>query len=142
MSGPYDGILRHTRRFSAKHPPMPNAERAAQFAPFAALSGYEEAVEEAARLTDIPAELTDDRIAVLDSRLRLLVRQLADKPEITVTYFQPDSRKAGGACRTVTGRVTRIDADERTVYLTDGTRIGIDRIRDIQGALFEAWDLE
>ena len=142
MSGPYDGILRHTRRFSAKHPPMPNAERAAQFAPFAALSGYEEAVEEAARLTDIPAELTDDRIAVLDSRLRLLVRQLADKPEITVTYFQPDSRKAGGAFRTVTGRVTRIDADERTVYLTDGTRIGIDRIRDIQGALFEAWDLE
>ena len=142
MSGPYDGILRHTRRFSAKHPPMPNAERAAQFAPFAALSGYEEAVEEAARLTDIPAELTDDRIAVLDSRLRLLVRQLADEPEITVTYFQPDSRKAGGAFRTVTGRVTRIDADERTVYLTDGTRIGIDRIRDIQGALFEAWDLE
>ena len=97
MSGKYDSLLRRGRHFSEKHPPMPNCERAAQFAPFAALNGFEEAVDETARLTERQVELDDGGIEELDRALRLIAEQAGERPEISVTWFRPDDRKDGGA---------------------------------------------
>lgn len=139
MSGKYDSILRHGRRFSPKHPPVPNYERAAQFAPFSPLNGFEDAVDETARLTDSRIELADGRIDELDRRLRLLAEHVTDTPEISVTYFRPDCRKAGGAYLTVTGSLKKIDMYVRTLVFTDRTSIPIDSIIRLDGPVFALW---
>ena len=136
----YDSILHHTRVYSAKHPPMSNQERAAQFAPFAALTGYGAALQETARLTEQKAELTESEKADLDRRLQLLSDHLAAQPEITVTYFRPDERKDGGAYVTVTDIVKKIDPYERILVLQSGLCIAIDLICAMDGTLFRPLD--
>ncbi len=110
-------------------------DRAAQFSPFAALTGYDAVVKESARLTDRKIELSEDEKTVLDEHLRLLSNALPQQPEAAFTYFLPDSRKEGGAYVTVTGRLKRVDELRRVILLVDSTEIPIDDILDIQSKL-------
>lgn len=129
---PYEDILSLPHPVSVNHPRMPLRDRAAQFAPFAALTGYGEAVKEEARFTDRKAELSEDQKERLDRCLRRMAAQLPGAPEAAFTYFRPDSRKDGGTYVTAVGRLGGRDDLQRVIWLTDGTRIPIDDIRDIE----------
>ncbi len=131
MNRKYAAILEHERRYSGRHPPMPNRERAAQFAPFSALSGYEDAVRETARLTDAQTELSESAAEELDKKLRLLLEAIPERPEVRVCYFEPDERKAGGAYRLKTGCLRQIDTVTGELRFVDGSRIPLDRVREI-----------
>ena len=131
----YDDILRLPRPISPTHRPMPPLERAAQFSPFAALTGYDAAIAESARATQEKAELGEWELNELDEKLRRLLAA-KDHPLITVTYFQPDSRKQGGAYVTVTEKLKRIRSVERQLLLTDGTVISLDALSALSGAIF------
>lgn len=126
MSRPYDDIINLPHPTSERHPRMPMANRAAQFSPFAALTGYGDAVRETARLTDRRVELTEAEKSVLDAKLQ----QLAPGASAEITCFQPDGKKEGGAYLTVTGVVKRIDAGE--IVLTDTRKIPIEDIVEVQ----------
>ena len=128
---PYEDIVNRAHPVSAKHPPMPRKNRAAQFAPFAALTGYEAVIEETGRFTDDMADLAEDRAAYLDERLAELRGCLADRPAVTLTFFAPDEKKAGGAYRTLTGTVRKIDEFARTLNLEDGTAVPVRYLMDI-----------
>ena len=134
---PYADMLRLPRHVSPRRQPMPRLNRAAQFAPFDALAGYSEAVQETARLTDRRIGPDDDALARLNRRLRILADALADsQPEVSLLCFIPDERKDGGAYRRVTGRVRRIDEAGQAMLLTDGTSIPLANIDDLDGPLF------
>ena len=128
MNTPYDDIIHLPHHISQNHPQMPLRDRAAQFAPFAALTGYEAAVGETARQTTERRELDAQEAAELNRRLTDLVARLKDRPEVTIEYFVPDERKAGGAYVTVTGRVRHISTADRTVTMESGGVIPIDEI--------------
>ena len=130
--GKYDDIINLPHHVSATHPHMPMIDRAAQFQPFRALTGYEDAVHETARLTDQRVELTEDEKALLDVRLQKLADEIRSQPLVTLTYFQPDKKKAGGAYITVTGQLKKIDDYEGALVLAGGERIGIEDILEIQ----------
>ena len=136
----YDDILHLPHHVSASHPPMPRSDRAAQFAPFRALSGYEDDVAETARLTDQRIELDESRREALDARLRLLELQLPDLPPVAITAFRADECKEGGAYITVTGSVKKLDPVRRVLVMADGRRIAFDDIYDLSGELFDALD--
>lgn len=138
----YDDIIRLPHPDSPTHPRMPVRSRAAQFAPFAALTGHDAAIRETARLTDPRMELDEGEQAVLDSKLRLLHQFLPEQPTVQITYFQPDARKSGGAYLTAAGCVQKMDACTRTLILQDGTRIPIAEIVQIEGTLFRDWDAD
>lgn len=124
----YEDILPLPHHRSNKRAHMTQQDRAAQFAPFAALSGFEGEIIESARLTDAEAELTEWAAEQVDAGLRKLQRELDRRPEVKLTYFVPDGRKSGGAYRSVTARVQKILELERMLVLEDDTRIPIDRI--------------
>ncbi len=128
MSGVYDDILHLPRPQSKKHTPMPMEDRAAQFLPFAALTGYEAAVSETARLTEDRIELDPQEAERLGARLAVLVKRQQEQPELSLLYYVPDARKAGGAYVTVSGRIRKITDFPRCIYLTDGSRIPIEDI--------------
>ena len=132
----YDDIIELPHHVSAVHPQMSLADRAAQFSPFAALTGHEEAILETARLTEEFIELDEGRKEQINEKLKYLKENQDGKPEITVTYFQKDTRKSGGAYVTVRGQVKRIDEHECQVILTDGTGIAMEQIFSIEGELF------
>ena len=137
MSGKYDNILRLPHPTSAKHPRMPVSERAAIFSPFAALSGHAGAIAETARLTDQRMELDEDTRAELDRRQAVLLEHIAEQPEVTVTWFQPDERKDGGAYVTTTGRLKKIDPVERVMTLQDGTSIPLEDVVELENEYFK-----
>ncbi len=128
----YDDIIGLPHPVSANHPQMSRADRAAQFSPFAALTGYEDAIAETGRLTDARIELEEDARIILDEKLRQIQEQIAIWPEVTVTYFLPDSRKTGGSYVTLRDRVKKIDLYERAVVMQEGTRIPIEEIVKIE----------
>ena len=132
MKGPYDDIIHLPYQGSAVRPHMSLRDRAAQFAPFAALTGYEDAVREAARLTDTRAELTEDEQSLLDGKLQKLAENLSAHPQAAVTWFRPDKKKTGGAYVTTTGQLKRIDDVAGVLILMGGGRIVIEDILDIQ----------
>lgn len=132
MSGPYDDIINLPHPTSKRHPRMSLHDRAAQFSPFAALSGHAAALAEAERLTDVQAELDEDVKVNLDRRQAVLMEHIYEYPEMSVTWFQPDDRKDGGAYVTTTGRLKKIDEVERVVLLADGTRIPLDSVTWIE----------
>ena len=132
QNGRYDDILDHPYPLETRRPRMSMTDRAGQFSPFAALTGYEAAVEEAARLTDEQREMTEDMKATIDGRLRFLADRLEEEPMVTVTYFVPDKRKKGGAYLTVTDRVREIDEIERCLVLAERGRIPIEVIRELE----------
>lgn len=133
--GKYDDIISLPHHVSPVHPTMPVGDRAAQFAPFAALTGYEEAVEEAARLTDNRTELDRDRIEELDRELRRLKEHIKERPKAEIIFFKPDERKAGGAFVTAYGEVKKIDEYLGKVIMEDGSIIPIGDIYEINTEL-------
>ena len=133
MHGKYDDIINMERPVS-KHPPMPRSNRAAQFAPFAALTGYEAVIDEAARLTARQIELDEDAKAEINRQLLALAAR-TDPPgepvQVELTWFEPDGLKLGGAYRTETVLVRRVDQTYRLLELSDHRVIEIDRVLNI-----------
>ncbi len=130
--GKYDDIINLPHHVSAVRPHMPMQDRAAQFQPFRALTGYEDAVRETARLTEEKPQLTEEEKAILDARLQKLADKIAGQPRVTLTYFQPDKKKAGGEYVATTGKLKKINDFEGVLILTDGERIFMEDILDIQ----------
>lgn len=141
MTGKYDDILRLPHHISASRKPMAMTARAAQFAPFAALSGYDAEVQEAGRLTDRPIEPDEYEKEALNARLQLLARHFREEWVVSLVFFQPDERKAGGAYVTCTGTVKKLYETERLLTLTDGTVIPLDDLIALDGEEFAAYDL-
>ena len=132
----YDDIINLPHHVSKRHPQMSLQNRAAQFSPFAALTGHEAAIQETARLTDSFIELSEDRKERLDEQLQMIMENLAQKPECEITYFQPDERKTGGSYVTVCGRIKKVDRFEQKIMFTDGTALPINHLFAIRGELF------
>ena len=130
----YEDIIHLPRPVSKNHPPMPLRDRAAQFMPFAALTGYDAEIRESARLTEEEADLSEDLQDQLNEKMALLQKALQEgrEPRITVTYFRPDEKKAGGAYVVKEGAVKKTDPYTGTMLLTDGTRIPLSGIFDIE----------
>ena len=125
MPDNYDDIKHLTRPQYDDLPPMPMSDRAAQFSPFAALVGYDDAVAETARLTDSRDELTEDEITELNANLNRLLDSLDEQPKIRVTYFVPDERKSGGRYVEKVGVVRIYDSYANELVFTDGVRIAV-----------------
>ena len=132
----YEDIINLPHHVSKTRPQMSMLDRAAQFSPFAALTGYDAAIKETGRLTDEKIEMDEDRKAALDMKQAYLIEMLDEQPEISITYFLPDTKKLGGAYVTVTGNLKRFDEYERLLILTDGKKIPMDDIADIESDLF------
>ena len=135
---PYEDIVNLPPHISKKHPQPTMLERAARFAPFAAITGYEEMVLEEARVTEERIELDDGTLAMLNEKLNIIHDSLDSEPVIQITYFEPDKKKSGGAYISVTGTVKRIDEYERLVIMSDGKKIRIDEIFGLEGKLFDS----
>lgn len=133
----YEDIIHLPHHVSETHPRMSRLNRAAQFSPFAALTGYGAAIQEAGRLTDRKIQLDEDSQAVLDRKLAILREQLSKHPEVAVTYFQPDGKKDGGAYASFSGQVKKIQDYEQLLVFTDGTQIPFSDILDLDGEMFE-----
>ncbi len=140
MNSSYDDLLYLPHPTSQKHPRMSRLDRAAQFSPFAALSGFEGAVRETARLTQARVELGEDELAELDERLRLALAWENDPPVVSVTWFQPDGRKAGGAYVTTRGRIRKVDTVNRVLLLEDGGKIPVDEVVALDSEIFNGAD--
>ena len=136
MNRKYNEIMGLPHHVSKTRPQMPMSDRAAQFAPFAALTGYDAAIKETGRLTDDKIELDEEALTALDMKYQLLMDALDDEPEVTITYFQPDERKAGGKYLTATGAVKKVDDYERLITMQDGAKIPMDDVLSIDGELF------
>lgn len=134
---PYEDIIHLPHPVSKTRPQMPISDRAAQFSPFAALTGYDAAIRETARLTDKKLVLDEETCALLDRKQQYLCEIIAEKPEITVTYFVPDERKDGGSYVTVTGKLRRIDFCGRLLVLSDGRSIPLDDISGLESERFD-----
>lgn len=128
----YTDIIDLPHHTSNKHPRMSAIARAAQFSPFAALTDYDAEIKETARLTDEKVELDEDSVNDINAKLHYIKDNIDENPEITVEYFVPDEKKAGGAYLTLNDRVRIIDEYERTIVFVSGKRINID---DIYGIL-------
>jgi hypothetical protein len=137
----YKDIINLPHKQSTKRPHMPLLDRAAQFAPFAALTGYDDAVKETARLTDEKIEMSEENLNVLNTKYQILVDRLDEEHEVTFTYFVPDGAKSGGAYVTKQGIVKKVDDFERLITLCDGTRIPMDDILTIDGDIFGSAEL-
>ena len=142
----YDDIINLPHHVSTRHPQMPLSDRAAQFSPFAALTGHDAAIKETQRLTDEWIELNEDRKELLDEKLQMIrenlfsVRSGHSIPEITFTYFKPDAKTSGGAYISVQGKVKKIDEYGHQLILDDGTALTIEHIVDIEGELFRRYE--
>ena len=135
--GKYDDIIDLPHYVSETHPPMSRADRAAQFSPFAALTGYDAAVRETARVTERRIELDEGVKAELNARLNCILEHLSENPQVSLTYFVPDEKKSGGAYRTVTGTVRKLDSFAKTLTLTDGTVVPMEEMVHVEGKFFE-----
>lgn len=131
MSGKYDDIINLLHHQSKIRPHMSLLNRAAQFSPFAALTGYGEAVDETARLTASEIDLAEDKRAELDRKLEIIRNSLPNSPEVILTYFVNDDKKEGGEYQTIQAKIKRIDPYERIIILVDKTKIPIDHIAEI-----------
>lgn len=134
---PYEDIIHLPPHISEKHPQPTMTERAARFAPFAAITGYEEMVLEEARVTEERAELDENALTVLNEKLNIIQDSLGEKPEVRITYFLPDAKKAGGSYVTAKATVKRIDEYNRTLIMADGKTIPIDDVFDLESPMFD-----
>lgn len=132
MSWKYEDMLHLPRHISATHPPMSPEDRAAQFSPFAALTGHDAVIRETARLVDQPVELSESRRAELNEQLRDLELHLEENFTVQFTHYVPDLRKQGGAYVVTTGCVRKLDIIAGVVVLTDGSGIAMEDIVEIQ----------
>ena len=132
----YEDMIHLSRPVSQRHAPMSRIDRAAQFAPFAALTGHEAAIEETARLTDRLFSREDSGKEALNEKLNLLSLHLKDQPIVKLTYFLPDERKAGGSYLTIATPIKKVDAQSGVLLLPDYTTIPFAHILDIESDLF------
>ena len=139
---PYEDIVNLPRHISKVHPQATMADRAARFSPFAAISGYEDMVKEAARVTEERIDITDATKELLNEKLNIIIEFLDEAPEVTITYFEPDKKKDGGAYISITGTVKRIDEYERIVLMSDDKKIRIEEIYAIESDLFYSLGLD
>lgn len=128
MSKSYEDIINLPHHVSKKRPQMPMADRAAQFSPFAALTGHDAAIKETARLTEDRIDLDEGELEILNMRFQLLFDNLDSSPEVTFTWFKPDIRKAGGSYETTHGTVKKIDHQNRLITMHDQTTIPMDDV--------------
>ena len=126
----YDDILELPHPVSSRHAPMSLTDRGAQFSPFAALTGFDAAIDETGRLTEIRIEISEEERERLNRKLQELQQQDLD-PEVTVTFFLPDERKEGGAYIRVTGKLGRIDRLSQQIILDDGRQIPMEDLVEI-----------
>lgn len=131
MNNEYDDIINLPHHISTKHPQMSLEARAAQFAPFAALTGYEDEVKETARITNERIELDEEAKRILDNKIQMILEQLSSRFNVSFTYFIPDERKNGGRYEVISGIVKRIDDYKQVIVLEDKTEIPINEIVDI-----------
>lgn len=136
MTENYKDIINLTHHTSATRPRMTVYNRAAQFSPFAALTGYEEAVKETARFTDEKAEIDEYHIAMINDKLNIALEKKDQNSILSITFFKPDSRKKGGEYLTVSGILKGVDEVNHTLLLKDNTIIPINLIYDIDGEVF------
>ena len=136
----YDDIINLEHHVSKKHPQMSLYARSAQFAPFAALTGYEDAVRETARETNERIDIDDEIKSILDCKIQILIEQIKLRPEVCITYFVQDVKKDGGAYITVEGIVKKIDIYNQCIYLVDKRKIPINDIIDISGEIFKLYE--
>jgi len=139
---PYEDIVNLPPHISKKHPQPSMMDRAARFAPFAAITGYEEMVLEEARVTEERVDLDEGALSLLNEKLNMIQEFLEEEPEVTITYFEPDKRKSGGAYVSVTGTVKRIDEYEHLVIMDDGKKIRIGEIYNLHSELFYSLGVE
>lgn len=132
----YEDIINLPHHISATRPQMSMIDRAAQFSPFAALVGYDAAIKETGRLTDAKIELDDEGLNDLNMKFQILVEHLDDEPELKITYFKADERKAGGTYLEAIGIIKKLDDFERLITMQDGTKIPMDDILSIDGDMF------
>ena len=133
MSTECDDIIHLPHYEPKRHPRMPMAARAAQFAPFAAVTGHDAAIKEEGRITDSWTELGDTGNDELNRKMEQVITLLPQHPTVTIEYFLPDSNKSGGSYQAASGQVKRVDEYERMIELIDGRKIAIDMVKDIQG---------
>ena len=131
MKNPYEDIISLPHPVSARHPQMPMQDRAAQFSAFAALTGYDDAIRETGRLTDKKPELSEEARELLGRKLRLVLEE-DPEAELEILYFVPDEKKAGGKCRTVSGRIRKIDELRRVIVLSDRTAVPMEDVLDLR----------
>ena len=136
----YDDIINLPRHVSKTHPHMSLADRAAQFSPFAALTGYEDAIKEAGRIVDEKIELSEEEKEEINRQLNYLNEHKKENIQITITYFLKDMKKSGGSYRQITSNLKRLDEIEKIILLADNTILRIDDIRKIQSPLFDTLD--
>lgn len=132
----YDGIINLPHKQSTKRPHMSLYDRAAQFSPFAALTGYDDAIKETGRLTDKKIDMGEENLNVLNMKFQILLDRLDEQAEVVFTYFVPDATKSGGAYVTKQGVVKKVDEYERLITLFDGTKIPMDDVLTIDGDIF------
>ena len=136
----YDDMIGLGHHVSRTHPPMARIKRAAQFAPFDALTGFGAAIHEAGRETEEKKELSEEEIDMIDARLAVVQQHIKEQPNIAVTYFLPDDKKAGGRYVTVSGNVKMLDGIGHRIIMADGTSIPMNDVRLIEGSLFNAYE--
>jgi len=132
----YSDIIHLPHHVSSTHTPMPLRDRAAQFAPFAALTGHSAAIDETARLTTEMTELSEDAKALLDMKQQILMEAAHLRPVVTLTYFRQDELKHGGAYLTLTGHIKKVDQSERVIIMESGERIELDSVAGLESELF------
>ena len=132
MSGKYDHIIGLPHHVSEKHPQMSNYDRAAQFSSFKALTGFEDEIDESARLTDCHEELTEDELNELNQAFQELLERTSERPLVTVTYFQPDKRKDGGEYVNYTGHFRFFEETERNLKFVEGKELFLDDVFHIE----------
>ncbi len=128
----YNDIINLPHPVSQKHPQMSLYDRAAQFSPFAALTGHEEAIRETARQTEAWVDLDEDRKEELNEKMQEIVEHLNEAPEVTLTYFKEDEKKEGGSYVTVTGRIKKWREYEQQLVLEDGTVVALEKVFGIE----------
>lgn len=136
MTDNYDDIINLPHHVSKTHPQMTMYQRAAQFAPFAALVGHDAMISETARLTDEEVEMEDEAVKILNRRMAYLNVRMQDHPVVTITYFIHDKKKSGGEYKSHTGTVRKIDEYDNSLTMSDGTVIPFISILDIDGEIF------
>ena len=136
MNSPYEDIIHLPHHVSSSHPHMPRKDRAAQFAPFAALTGYGEMIQEQSRLTQPEKELSEEVQEALQRKLHFLGAHIREQPKLHVVWFQKDAKKAGGAYRHCSGILKKIDTLEKILIQSEGTRIPLIHIAELDSPLF------
>ena len=137
MKNDYDDIINLPHHVSSTRPQMSMIDRAAQFSPFAALTGYDAAIKETGRLTDEKIELDEEALSNLNMKFQILFERLDEQPDIAITYFKPDETKSGGAYLTTTDKIKKVDEYERIITTANGTKIPMDDVINLESVIFQ-----